>query len=151
MLVGEGINEKLIRGTSKDQFLWAGSQTKKEYGNFTMHLEFRLPYKPSSPVTSQDRGNSGIYLQNRYEVQVLDSFGLVYDRELVKLPIKSDPSSGAVAFTSSRRPTLRCASRRSPGRPTISSSPLPALTAMEKKPRMPSSRSLTTECAFTTP
>ncbi|NIP92447.1 MAG: DUF1080 domain-containing protein [Akkermansiaceae bacterium] len=91
ILVGEGVNEELIKGNSKDQYLWAGSRTLKEYGDFTMHLEFRLPYKPNSPLSSQDRGNSGVYLQNRYEVQILDSFGLVFDREQVAIPVRSGP------------------------------------------------------------
>lgn len=37
--------------------------TKKEYRDFRLHIEF-LVMKP--------RGNSGVYLQNRYEIQVLD-------------------------------------------------------------------------------
>jgi hypothetical protein len=44
--------------------------------NFTcgqLHLEFWIPELPRS-VTGQDRGNSGIYLLGRYELQVLDSF-----------------------------------------------------------------------------
>ena len=65
ILVGEKVDESLVKGQVKDGMLWAGSETLKEYGDFTMHLEFRLPYKPHALVTSQDRGNSGIYLQNR--------------------------------------------------------------------------------------
>lgn len=55
-------------------FLEAGTQTKEAYGDFRLHVEFMLPFKPLG--RGQDRGNSGVYLQGRYEVQVLDSFGL---------------------------------------------------------------------------
>ena len=54
--------------------LQAGTETVDKYGDFRLHGEFRLPYKPLA--RGQDRGNSGFYLQGRYEVQVLDSFGL---------------------------------------------------------------------------
>ena len=43
-------------------------------GDFLLHLEFRVPETPATNGW-QDRGNSGVYLQGRYEVQVLDSFG----------------------------------------------------------------------------
>jgi hypothetical protein len=40
-----------------------------------VHLEYKTPELPSN-VTGQDRGNSGVYLNSMYELQVLDSFGL---------------------------------------------------------------------------
>jgi hypothetical protein len=54
--------------------LAAGARTQGAFGSFTLHLEFRLPFMPEAE--GQWRGNSGVYLQNRYEIQVLDSFGL---------------------------------------------------------------------------
>jgi Domain of Unknown Function (DUF1080) len=48
--------------------------TREKFGSFKLHVEFRVPYMPKA--TGQARGNSGVYLQGRYEVQVLDSYGL---------------------------------------------------------------------------
>jgi hypothetical protein len=48
--------------------------TKQKFDDFKLHLEFRTPFMPEA--RGQARGNSGVYLQGRYEVQVLDSFGL---------------------------------------------------------------------------
>jgi len=57
-----------------DGLLREGTQTTQAFGDMRLHLEFMLPFKPLG--RGQDRGNSGIYVQGRYEVQVLDSFGL---------------------------------------------------------------------------
>jgi hypothetical protein len=48
--------------------------TKKKFTNFKLHVEFRTPFMPDA--RGQGRGNSGVYLQERYEVQVLDSYAL---------------------------------------------------------------------------
>ena len=72
----------LFDGTNTDQFssgemtadglLMAGADLKPMFQDFNLHVEFRLPYMPAA--TGQARGNSGLYLQSRYELQVLDSF-----------------------------------------------------------------------------
>ncbi len=49
-------------------------QTKQSFGDFKLHVEFWLPNLPPDQ-TGQRRANSGVYLQNRYEIQVLDTFG----------------------------------------------------------------------------
>ncbi len=49
-------------------------RTRDQFGDVHLHVEFRLPYEPE--LQGQNRGNSGIFLQGLYEVQVLDSFGL---------------------------------------------------------------------------
>ncbi len=48
--------------------------TKQKFTDFQLHVEFRLPFMPEA--RGQARANSGVYLQGRYEVQVLDSYGL---------------------------------------------------------------------------
>lgn len=57
-----------------DGLLMQGVTSKQKFGSHSLHIEFRLPYMPAA--RGQARGNSGIYLQGRYEVQMLDSFGL---------------------------------------------------------------------------
>jgi hypothetical protein len=74
----------LFDGTSADAFeggkltdeklLQQGCTSKQKFGSHKLHIEFRTPYQPED--SGQGRGNSGVYLQGRYEVQVLDSFGL---------------------------------------------------------------------------
>lgn len=54
--------------------LTQGALSSATFSDFTMHLEFRLPWMPQA--RGQARGNSGLYLTGRYEVQMLDSFGL---------------------------------------------------------------------------
>jgi hypothetical protein len=48
-------------------------QTKAVFGDAQLHVEWWDPSLPPDKV-NQDRGNSGIFLQDVYEVQVLDNF-----------------------------------------------------------------------------
>ncbi|MHB9029379.1 MAG: 3-keto-disaccharide hydrolase [Candidatus Latescibacterota bacterium] len=50
-----------------------GIITRREFGDIQLHLEWAAPTPAKG--SGQDRGNSGIYLQGAYEVQVLDSHG----------------------------------------------------------------------------
>ena len=47
-------------------------QTKDKFGDFQLHVEWASPAEVKG--NSQGRGNSGVFLHGRYEVQVLDSF-----------------------------------------------------------------------------
>jgi lysophospholipase L1-like esterase len=77
----------LFDGTSLDQ--WTGGEhwpvregvatvgkgdisTKQSFGDCQLHVEFRTPAPPRG--AGQGRGNSGVFLMDRYEIQVLDSF-----------------------------------------------------------------------------
>jgi hypothetical protein len=51
-----------------------GTTSKQKFTDYTLHVEFRLPFMPRA--RGQARANSGVYNQGRYEIQVLDSFGL---------------------------------------------------------------------------
>lgn len=54
--------------------LTQGALSSTTFSDFSMHIEFRLPWMPKA--RGQGRGNSGLYVTGRYEVQMLDSFGL---------------------------------------------------------------------------
>lgn len=58
----------------KDGLLIQGSTTKREFQDATLHIEFQTSFMPRA--SGQNRSNSGCYFQGRYEVQILDSFGL---------------------------------------------------------------------------
>ena len=73
----------LFDGTSTDEWiegeivdgrlLAEGTRTKRTFRNYHMHLEFRTPFMPTA--RGMQRGNSGVYLQELWEIQVVDSFG----------------------------------------------------------------------------
>lgn len=59
---------------SEEKNLVAGTSSKDEFNSYKLHLEFRLSWMPWAG--GQRRSNSGVYIHNCYELQVLDSFGL---------------------------------------------------------------------------
>ena len=73
----------LFDGTTADNFIGGkldgnllvqGVTSKQKFQDFSLHLEFLLSYMPAE--RGQGRANSGCYAQGRYEIQILDSFGL---------------------------------------------------------------------------
>ena len=61
----EGDVMTVVRGSG-------GIETREGFGDVQLHVEWRTPEKVVGE--SQGRGNSGVFLMGRYEVQVLDSF-----------------------------------------------------------------------------
>ena len=53
----------------------SGIETKQEFGSVQLHIEWKTPKKIEGK--GQGRGNSGIYFQKEYEIQVLDSYNNV--------------------------------------------------------------------------
>jgi hypothetical protein len=58
---------------TEDGLLLPGCTSKEKFGSGKLHIEFREPFMPEA--RDQARANSGVYVQGRYEVQILDSFG----------------------------------------------------------------------------
>ena len=65
-LLPDGVMEEVVKG--------GDIVSKEKFGDHQLHVEFRLPYMPRS--FGPARANSGVYVQSRYETQVLDSYGL---------------------------------------------------------------------------
>ena len=71
---GENVDHWTGMKIEENNLLGIGGRTKKKFNDFHLHLEFRSPFMPDH--LGQARGNSGMYLGDQYECQVLDSFGL---------------------------------------------------------------------------
>jgi len=72
---GKDIGWKIVNGAMKIVPKSGSIITKRDFTDFKMHIEFKTPQMPPN-VKGQGRGNSGVYIQRRYEVQILDSYGL---------------------------------------------------------------------------
>jgi hypothetical protein len=49
-----------------------GLVSRKEFGDCHIHLEWSAPVPPQG--TSQKRGNSGVFMMGKYEIQILDCY-----------------------------------------------------------------------------
>ncbi|MBN2475359.1 MAG: DUF1080 domain-containing protein [Pirellulales bacterium] len=84
LVIFDGKKLDMLEGDVKSHLakdgLVSGVTTKALPNDYTLHLEFRLSWMPEA--RGQGRSNSGVYLYDCYECQVLDSFGLEgYDNE----------------------------------------------------------------------
>jgi hypothetical protein len=84
---GKPPSDAIVLFDGKDTSKWTGSwkvengcmvaskgsiQTKEEFGDIQLHIEWSAPTPPKGK--SQGRGNSGVFLMGRYEIQVLDCY-----------------------------------------------------------------------------
>jgi hypothetical protein len=105
-----------------------GITTKQKFGDCQVHVEFATPDEVKG--SGQGRGNSGIYLMGRYEVQVLDSFDnkTYYDGQCASIYKQQPPTVNAsrkpgewqtldIVFTAPR--FLDDGSLKSPGYVTV--------------------------------
>ena len=49
-------------------------QTKQKFGDCQLHIEFMLPANVKNSSNPNNAGNSGVFIQERYEVQIFDSY-----------------------------------------------------------------------------
>ncbi|MEL7251450.1 MAG: DUF1080 domain-containing protein [Bacteroidota bacterium] len=71
-LNGKAVQWKLEDGAMTVVAGTGDIRTKEEFGDCQLHLEWRSPSVIEGE--GQGRGNSGIFLQDRYEIQILDSY-----------------------------------------------------------------------------
>ncbi len=69
---GENAKWNVDRGSMTVVGGAGGVQTRQEFGSIQLHIEWRSPAEVSGD--GQGRGNSGVFLQGMYEVQILDSY-----------------------------------------------------------------------------
>jgi len=72
---GNSVKWQLVGGVMKVVPGSGSIVTRQNFNDFRLHAEFNIPELPPD-VKDQARGNSGIYIQKRYEIQILDSYGL---------------------------------------------------------------------------
>jgi hypothetical protein len=69
---GSPVKWKVENGYAEVVAKTGSIQTKQSFGDCQLHVEFQEPTPPHGE--SQERGNSGVFLMNQFEIQVLDSY-----------------------------------------------------------------------------
>ncbi len=106
LVLFDGELSEAMEGKVEGDVLWSGAKTTKEVGDFHLHIEFRLPYKPGRELSSQDRGNSGLYIFNNYEVQIIDTYGLDFNSENNAVDLKSNHAQWCASFYKFKTPDV---------------------------------------------
>jgi len=70
---GTNLDEWRDGRLTDDGLLDVGTTSKRDFGSLAIHLEFRCPFMPTA--RGMKRGNSGVYVKQEWEVQIVDSFG----------------------------------------------------------------------------
>ncbi|MEO7047452.1 MAG: DUF1080 domain-containing protein [Ferruginibacter sp.] len=65
---------KLKDGVMTVNLETADIQTKQKFGDCQLHVEFKIPPDAKNSPNHNNAGNSGVYMQERYEVQIFDSY-----------------------------------------------------------------------------
>lgn len=89
-------------------------RTKQEFGSCQLHVEFATPSRVEG--SGQGRGNSGVFIQGQYEVQILDSYenptypdgqcGALYGREVPLVNVSRPPGEWQSYDIIYHRPTF---------------------------------------------
>lgn len=103
-------------------------ETRRAFGDIQLHIEWRTPSPPTGE--GQGRGNSGVFLMDRYEVQVLDSYqnityadgqaAAMYGQHPPMVNASRPPGQWQTYDIIFRRPRFTATGRlRTPGRMTV--------------------------------
>ena len=60
----------------EQNLLSCGTKTRQSFRDHHLHLEFRTPFMPTA--RGMHRGNSGVFIRDKYEIQIVDSFGWTF-------------------------------------------------------------------------
>tara|TARA_B100001057_G_scaffold381607_1_gene387513 strand:+ start:2106 stop:3026 length:921 start_codon:yes stop_codon:yes gene_type:complete len=94
-------------GKMQDGVLATGKASKRAFQDFTLHFEFRNPFKANLTLGHPDRGNSGIYIFGCYEFQFLDTFGLNFDKNAWnEAPLETEPDVWCGSFYKFKKPDV---------------------------------------------